>query len=176
MLGSMAGLNSGTRALAAAMAADGGKHVIIVNVPVEIVTLHVHSLREQSGTPEPESIHQLYAGASALAIERVDARTLDMRATLGWARMPFEHVFAASSSIPRLGASVVVSGLRAEVMEVGPTGMPLRVRFHFIEALESSRYSWLAWQGDHPAPWKPPSVGEHLDLPALSMVTALKHE
>jgi phage baseplate assembly protein gpV len=59
------------------------------------------------------------------------------------------------------------------VLENDADGLPSRVRFRFASELESPTRLWLVWEGRAPVAWRPPALGEQVELPALSLFSAL---
>ncbi len=172
-LTSMSRLTAGAHALVAALPDAPGRNVILVNSPVELMSLFGVSIALRAGGPEPASLHQLHAGHSALTVARIDDRTLELTATPGYANRRIERLFTSPGWAARAGEARRVGPLRVTVREVDAHGWPTRVRFAFGEALESKRYAWRVWQGQRVEPWMPPAVGQRVELPGLSLATAL---
>jgi hypothetical protein len=173
MLFGVSGSDRASRALAAALPAQPGQDVVIVNLPFELLTLYASILQRQAAGPEPATLRLLYSGSSALSVERLDAHTLEMRVTRGFGRTPFEAIFTRSQGFPRPGQSVRLGGMTATVVDSNPDGKPTRVRYAFAETLESPRHAWLAWEGDRPVGWTPPAVGETRQLSGVSALEAM---
>lgn len=155
--------------------ARAGRDVVLINAPVELLTNYTLSLRSlhSSSEPPPETLHQLYAGGSELWLERPDARTLELTASDGWARVPFERIFGVVAELPQPDDERVLHNLTVRVLESGHDGRPTRVRFTFPTPLESHERSWLRWQGTAPVAFEPPPVGGRLRIAAQSSLAAL---
>jgi hypothetical protein len=159
MLGQLVGVERSARALADNLPAEGGRDAVIINLPIELLTQFAWCIREELGAPPLNSLHQLYAGDAALELTRIDDRTLDITASRGWGRTPFQRLFSSKGDLPGLGSTRSPRGLQATVLEVTPDGRPLRVRFAFTTALEADQRRWLVWRGNRPRPFVPPAVG-----------------
>jgi hypothetical protein len=172
-LGSVRRFENGTQALVGAM--EPGREVVLVNTPVELLSDYAFAVLEGPSRPHPPplSLHQLYAGTSELWLERVDAHTLDVTATSGWGRVPFERIFCPPEDMPRPGTEVRVRGLLIRVLTATPEGMPETVRFTFDGAIDAEERQWLVWEGTTPVPFTPPAVGQRVRLPPLFVLGAL---
>jgi hypothetical protein len=175
-IGQYAAVENGTRAVVSALPRAMPSQVILVNTPFELLTLYAAMQFKKSGAPPATALQQLYAGTSPLIVERIDANTLELRASLGWGHLPIERVFCAAQDMPRMGSVIALRGMRASVLETNAAGMPNRVRFQFPSRLESSERAWFVWQDTRPVPWHPPAIGASITLPALSFVTSLEPE
>jgi hypothetical protein len=171
------GFERGVRAIVAtvdALPKAPQRHVIIVNTPVELLTMYsMIILRSPPAAHLPESLHQLYSGASGLVAERIDANTLQLTAARGWGRIPFERIFCAAHYMPRPGAGIDLPTMQVSVLEANEHGMPYRVQFRFPNQLEAPERAWYTWQGAGPRPWHPPALGQRITLPALDPLRAL---
>jgi hypothetical protein len=178
-LKSMSGIDAGARAVVAALPEVPGRDVILVNSPVELLSLFAVAIELRAGGPDPASLQQLYAGHAVLSVARIDTRTLELTASPGYCNRRIERFFTSPGWSARVGeerrvgpASCNHEPLRVTVLAVDARGWPTRVRFGFEEPLEATRYAWRSWQGQRAVPWKPPGVGERVALPGLSLATA----
>jgi hypothetical protein len=172
-LGSTQPFANGTTRIIAKL--EPGRDVILVQAPVELLNhyaLLATGVRSYTG-PVPRSLHPLYAGASALWAERVDAFTLDLEVARGWGYVPMERIFGAPEDAPRAGSERSVASFRARVLESTGEGMPRRVRFTFRSPLEAQEHQWLTWQGSEVVTWTPPAIGQRVELAPLSFFEAL---
>jgi hypothetical protein len=168
-------IDNGSRDLVAALPARVPAEVIVVNVPIELVTLYGWTLlREDSAHTPPRVLQSLYAGASELVVERTASDTLEVRAARGWGSQPIERVFGSEAALPRVGTTLQVGALSIQPLESDAAGRPTRVQFRFASALEAPERLWLAWNGRKPQPWRPPALGERVTLPGLGMFTSLR--
>jgi hypothetical protein len=160
-------------AFALANAVRPDRDAVIVNLPLELLTLYTWQLRRANGQHGPPSLHQLYAGASALKLTRIDTRSLELSAEHGWGHTPIEHVFSSGRRLRALATQPVeLRALTARVVATTPDGRPQRVRFTFPTALEENR-TWLAWNGKRPAAFALPAIGQSVELPSLQLASSL---
>jgi hypothetical protein len=154
--------------VASALPQDPPRHVVLVNTPVELLTLY--AWQRLSNDPEskpPETLAQLYAGGSQVTVRRVNERTLELRPEHGWGNVPIERVFA--NVMPQTGAQLRLTGMEISVEEGTSDGRPARVQFRFPTALEDPSLLFLAWHEARPVPWQPPEIGREQTLEALSV-------
>lgn len=155
---------------------EPGRDVVLVQAPFELLSNYVllsTDLRTRTGAA-PRSLHHLYTGASALWVERVDARTLDVEVDRGWGYVPIERVFCTAEDMPRSGAEVRLSAFTARVLRSTAQGMPARVRFTFPSALEANGRQWLTWEDNRVVPFRPPALGKRVRLAPRSFFAALR--
>lgn len=158
--------------LALVNAAPADREVVLVDSPAETIAYYAnHTLRARGAVPR--SLHQLYAGRSDLVFERIDERTLDVHAALGWGSTPYETFFASRSDLPRVGSLRRAGEMQIRILEANSDGRPTRVRFEFPDALESPHRVWLTWDGRGPVPWTPPQLGQRAFVAGQSVMSAL---
>lgn len=167
-LGQTQPFENSSRSIAAQIRAHAATQVVIVNTPIELLGAYATAILAEGSTPRPASIHQLYAGGSALEVERVDTRTLEVRVQEGWGARMLERIFCAESDLPHAGTQLEVEAMAIRVMDTDATGHPLRVRFQFNDAVDAPQRLWLSWQGKRPWLWKPPALGETVKLEPLA--------
>jgi len=156
--------------LATAVPEDPPRRVVLVNAPVELLTLYAWQRRlNEPGSKLPETLAQLYAGGSQLTVRRLDERTLELRPEHGWGSVPIERVFANLADMPEAGTRMRRSGMEIGVEEATSDGRPARVQFRFPTRLEDSSLLFLAWRETRPVPWQPPRIGEEQTLAPLSV-------
>lgn len=156
--------------VASALPQTPPRRVVLVNAPVELLTLYAwQRLLNEPDTERPETLAQLYAGSSQLRVRRIDERTLELRPERGWGSVPIERVFANIAEMPQAGARLRLSGMEIGVEEATSDGRPARVQFRFAMALEDPSLLFLAWHEARPVPWQPPKVGEEQTLEPLSV-------
>jgi hypothetical protein len=173
---SLTATDNASRALAGALPARAGGDVVVVNLPLEMLTMYGRSVREREHPgSSPATLQQLYAGSSALIVRRIDARTLELEAEHGWGAAPTEQVFTTARHLrARARSGPQLRAMRVRVMATTPDGRPARVRFAFPSALESPERTWLCWSGSRPVPFRPPAIGEDVRLPALSLFSSME--
>jgi hypothetical protein len=164
----------GARAIARAVPKALPVDVVLVNVPVELLTMYAAVIAFPAVDPSAQlGIRALYAGGSALVAERTAPDTLEIRSELGWGSKPIERIFCAKRDLPQAGSERALAAMHVSVLETNREGSPTRVRFRFPTPLESPERQWLVWRGRGPTPWQPPALGQRVALPALSIASAL---
>ena len=174
-LGANRPIDNGSRALAAEIAAHRPEQVVLVNAPIELLSLYATTILGDSFAPPRHTLHTLYAGHSVVHIERLDPNTLELQTPRGYGRAPIERVFCRLEDLPRVGEERALVGMHVSVKESNPEGLPTRVQFRFPSPLESPDRLWLVWQHQKPVPWKPPAVGERVTLEPLAVMRSLKN-
>lgn len=169
-LGWQKSISAYTQVLADAV--DHHPETVLVNSPIEILGLYIPPYLDyhRSECKRSEILHQLYAGDSELWVERPDARTLRVTASLGWGYRPFERVFCALEDLPRRGQKIELRNLTVQVVESTEDGRPRVVDFVFPTPLEHSERNWIVWRGKKPIPWTPPETGKRLRIPPLDVL------
>lgn len=159
------------RSSADAMTEHRDKELIVLRHPYDMAEFYASwYLRAQPDrAPRSTSMHQLYAGFSALDVTRVDRTTLEIFAPEGWGNVAFSRLMTSKEAFPSPGESRSFEGMHATVLESNEEGPPTRVRFRFPTDLDAARYQWLTWKNARPARWTPPSVGSTVSLPTLRM-------
>ncbi len=165
-------IDRGSHALANAVPDPAPAQVLVLNTPLELVSLVAWELlqKRERGRATPEAMHQLYAGAGKVEVERIDERTLEMRVEGGWARTPLEGIFASKSAMPHPGVPQVLGPMQITVREAEPDGRPRAVQFRFPDPLETPSRLWLEWRGTALHAWQPPPIGETRVLEPLSVL------
>jgi hypothetical protein len=174
MLAQTLPIEHAAQAITAAVPLRGSKQVIVVSSPLDVLSVHVFTLlaSDPARTP-PESLHQLYTGASRLVARRIDARTLELIADDGWGNFTMERTLSTVPNMPQAGSVLPLHGMQVLVVGSTTDGRPQRVQFRFPTLLEAPDRSWLAWHGQKPVTWKPPAIGETIAFPARYMFNAL---
>jgi hypothetical protein len=167
MLGGVAAIDGAAQSLAQEVEQSGASQAIVVNLPAELMTNAVWSIRNAPDV----FLYQLYAGFSKLTATRPDDHTLEIVAEDSWSTRPLERMFTTRRALPGLHAVRAVEGMRATVLGVDSGGLPNHVRFEFENALESPGRVWLVWEGRRPTRWRPPAIGARVEVPSASMLT-----
>jgi hypothetical protein len=168
-------LQKGVLEIVAQMRTLGGREVVLVNSPSELLMPWAFAMTWDFASQRPASFHQLYAGSAQPVVSRIDDHTLEMFVRRGWGGPPLEAtVRQPMPGVPRVGDSLQLANMRVHVETATASGMPERVRFEFPTPLESNRV-WLIWRGKTLERWSPPALGERVTLDALSAFTSLAH-
>jgi hypothetical protein len=174
MLNQTVPIEHGVQAISAAIPRPAPKQVILVSSPLDVLGVHVSTLlAEDPERTKPDSLHQLYTGASRLTARRIDARTLEVFAEDGWGNSVIERIFSSIPNMPAAGSELALRSMQVVVRASTHDGRPQRVQFRFPTPLEAPDRLWLAWQGTKPVPWNPPAIGETVHFEPLYLFNAL---
>jgi len=173
-LNSNAQIEHGAQALVDVIPRPLPHQVVLVNSPIELISLYASAKLHRPGDAELRSLHQLYAGNSVLQLSRPDAYTLELYAPRGYGRDTFERVFCKVTDLPRLGEERALVDMHVSVRESDAAGRPTRVQFRFPTPLEAPERAWFAWQGTRPQRWVPPAIDEAVELGPLSILSSLE--
>ncbi|MBM4361519.1 MAG: hypothetical protein FJ104_02475 [Deltaproteobacteria bacterium] len=111
------------------------------------------------GHPLPRSLRILHAGADPVLVERLDERTLRLRAAGTFGGVIDWKLFRTRPC--SRGEVVALEGMTATLEEVDAgTGRPLVVRFAFARPIDEATMQWKSWQAGRYSPWAPPAIGE----------------
>jgi hypothetical protein len=163
-------IEAGVRTLAASTARSPGE-VVLVRSPFELLSSYAACFEPAcgDGRAHARTLHQLYAGASELDIERTGDNALQLTVSDGFARTPIERIYAAHDELPRTGDVRTVGAMRVSVLSSTSDGRPVKVLFEFSTPLESPDRTFLIWHGANVSSWRPPPLGESVHIPALAL-------
>ncbi|MEM6704897.1 MAG: hypothetical protein AAF690_19420 [Acidobacteriota bacterium] len=142
------------------------KELVLVN-PSDSIYLPtaVFMMRWTDGRPAPHTIRVLSHGSTDVEVEGVDPNTVELELAQGLFPDAMSR-YHRSSRLPFVpGDRVELEGFSAEVLEVGSTGDPTRLRYRFSSALGREDQLWLVWNGATFERWRPPKPGETKLLP-----------
>jgi hypothetical protein len=140
--------------------------VVVMNAPADPMASYVTITRAALGEPRPRALRWLVSGPGPVYVDRIDDRSLRVKAEGGFIRLPSEALFRSVRDRPfSPGDEVELSDMRVTVTSVGPEGGPTEVLARFERPLEDPTYLWLAWKGAGYAAFSPPPVGARVTLP-----------
>lgn len=140
--------------------------VVLVNPPADPMASYISITRAALGEPRPRALRWLVSGPGPVEIERVDDRSVRVRPSGGFIRLPSEALFRSVRERPfAVGDEVSLDELTVTVTAVMTDGGPSEILARFDRPLEDSSYVWLAWRGAGYAPFVPPAVGGATTLP-----------
>ena len=152
--------------------AIAGQDLVIVNTPDFLIYVaHIPALKTYAGKPYAPRMRALAPTPVALSVARVDERTLDIRMDGGLFAGPLSWLFRDRGHPLRPGDRIELTDLTVTVLEAGPGGDVLAVRFEFGVPLEDASLRWVRWEDDGYVPFTPPAVGQAVELPAARGVT-----
>lgn len=142
--------------------------VIIVNSPMDLVTIALPVMRSSQRQPIPKHTWAFTAGVDPVQLTRVDEHTLLVRPELGFARSPYANMFRGASRPVSMGYTVRLSGLTIEVVSMTPDARPQEAAFHFDASVEDPSLRWFVMGDRHFVPFTPPAVGKRVHLRAIN--------
>ena len=153
---------------------DAADHVVVLVNPVsDALGAYAVVLDAVAGRDLPVAIHGLYAGLSALTVERLDATTLRLTPESPWMAHPSERLSRDPAVEPfSVGDRVRLPHMSITVEAVSDDGRPSRTLVHFDRPLEDPLYQWHAWDVTRFRPFTPPAIGDSVQLPASDPVAA----
>jgi hypothetical protein len=122
------------------------------------------SKRVALGIPKPSRARILALSLGKVTVTRVNANTLRISAAQGLLDSPAHHLIRGNSRPFQLGESIQLSDMTASVVELTNDRRPRVIEFRFDSALESPKWLWVRGIGTGLAPWKPPAVGNSVEL------------
>jgi hypothetical protein len=122
-----------------------GKDLIVVNAPSILHTAYFLVEREFDNLPRPDRLRVLATGDRTFELYRPNTTTLVIRPEAGFMGWTFDR-------------------LSVEILELNGDGRPAAAAFDFGRPLEDESLYWLAWQDTRFVPFRPPGVGERVNL------------
>lgn len=144
---------------------ESAPNAILLNPPAWIVPWFQRAMRVYRGELDPPA-YALYAGTQTLEVQRISERSLELHVSRSWFAAPFEVLRDVSRAPFQVGDRIQLPDFDVEVREVDSTGVPTRARFTFERALDDPSLAFRYWKYSKIEPWKPPPVGERVQLAA----------
>jgi hypothetical protein len=139
--------------------------IVIVNAPSPVNASYLLLRRELDGLSLPRHIRVLAPAIPAVAIRRVDERTLAIRPEGGYLRWVLDQVFRSERNPFAVGDQVRLTGMTATITALTADNRPAEATFRFDVPLESPSLMWLCYRGSRFEPFNPPAVGEAVEIP-----------
>ncbi len=144
-----------------------GQDLVLVNPPDYVYLAQtIPVIRRVEGAPSPRVLRALVAGGSALAITRVDARSLRVELDAGLFPTEFSRYFRSPELRFSVGERVELTDFGVEILSLDAAGDPNALLFRFAVPLEDGSLRWLYWSDGAYAPFRVPAPGETARLPA----------
>jgi hypothetical protein len=144
--------------------------IVVINSPFDLMSTFLPIIRLAKGGALPEHFYTLYSGADTVSITRTSERAIEVRSTRGWLPDMTDRTFRRAPF--RVGDTVGLAGLRADVRGVTTDGRPDVVRFSFPEGLDDPSLVFLVWKSHGLEPFALPPAGTSADVPAAPLVLA----
>jgi len=143
--------------------------VVIVNSPMDLVTIAVPVMRSSLEKPMPKHAWALATGLDPVEITRINDRTVEVRQEGGFLPSLYAQMFRGPDDPVTVGQRFELSEMTAEVVSITEDGRPLEVRFRFDVPLEDPKLIWMVLEGGKLERCAPPAVGDTIRLPAIDM-------
>jgi hypothetical protein len=140
--------------------------LIIVNPPNAFFGHYFSTARVVNNQVAPRHVRVLAPGAAAMHVLRSDERTLIVRPDGGFLAFPFDNVFRGNGHPLRLGDTVLLTNMTAQVTALTQDGRPAETTFRFAERLEYNTFKWLVWKEGKYEAFRLPALGQDVSLPA----------
>ena len=118
------------RAIAASLP-DDAELCVVLNPPLEMTAFYPEAIRVGEGRRWPAHVYYLFAGMSAVEVERVGPRSLELSSDEGWAASGIDRFSRDWNRGFSLADEVVLERAVVRVDAVSQDGRPLRVRVDF---------------------------------------------
>jgi len=148
--------------------------LVMVNAPDPLVATYAVAYRYLADHKMGDSIRLLSAVLrGTLLVTRVDDYALILEPSEGFIQEPLSRVFRSPALPMQVGEQVKLHNMTATVLAVTPQGVPIRVEFRFIRALEDASYIWTIWKDRGFVRFELPQVGQRVTLPAIDYQVAI---
>lgn len=121
--------------------------------------------RELEGRPVPRHMRTLASAIPAVAIRRLDERTLAIRPRRGYLRFALDRVFRSERRDLALGEQVRLTGMTVTISTPTADGRPGEATFRFDEPQESPSFAWISFRGAGFEPFTPPAACREVEIP-----------
>jgi hypothetical protein len=149
------------------------KTLVLVNPPVNPFAAYLPLYWEARGMARPGHFLPLASGFTSLRIRRPDARTLSLRPERGFLGHASELMLRSHARKMLLGETVRLEVATFEVTELTADGRPAEVTVRFEQSLDDPALLLMQWGHTGYVPFKPPTPGEAVTLPAANMLQIL---
>jgi len=145
---------------------DAGRDLIVVNHPLALNMCEALLARAYDRRPIPRSTTVLAPSGAPLRVTRVDERTLELRVADGFFQDTFARLFYTADHPPPANVPYDLPAVRVTVLELTAGSGPRVVRYGFKAPLEDeSTFHWMCSRTGGFVPFKPPAVGQSIELP-----------
>jgi len=145
------------------------RDLIIVTSPDYFLVKLIPMVLAVEKRPKLRRLRALSFGPIAVDITRIDARSLSIKYRGGILQTSLLQLYRDADIPMHPGQVVELKGLRIEITDVTEDGRANRIRFTFDENIEAKRFRWMKWGGTEYVPFRLPTVGATVHLPAATM-------
>jgi hypothetical protein len=142
-----------------------GRTVVIVNAPSPVHAGQLILRRELDGLSMPRHVRVLAPAIPSVSVRRLDERTLSIRPRGGDLRWVLDRVFRSERRPFAPGEQVRLTGMTVTITSLTVDGRPAEATFRFDVPLESPSLLWLCFRGGRFEPFRPPAVGQSVEIP-----------
>lgn len=142
-----------------------GATVVAINNPLAFFVTHLKVMQLAAGKTMPRSIRVLSPSFAALTVERIDARTLRIRAAGGWNAHLFDRLWVSARREWTIGQRIDCGECEVVVVALTGDGRPAAIEARFEAELEDASLHWYRWNRTGFERWTPPAIGETIELP-----------
>lgn len=135
----------------------------------EFTTVYVGIRRRLLGLVEPAEVGLLATNLRPNTYTRVDDDTLRIRTEGGWLATSSERLLRGPRPFA-VGETIARSGFVVEVRALNEAGRPAEIEVHFRRPVDHPDHVWMAFTCDGLGPWRPPAVGETVQLEAYGLL------
>ena len=147
-----------------------GRHVIVMNAPLDVVGIMPPFAIAADGESLPESWLCLHAGPSDIEVERIDEQRLRVTSADRFVNRPCSQLFRDPVTHPfRVGDEIILKDATVTVERVAADGRPESVVFQFDKALSDPSWTWLAMKDSTYVTFEPPAIGSKAVLHGLDL-------
>ncbi len=144
--------------------------IVVINSPFDLISTFLPIIRLAKGGPTPAHFYTLYSGADSVSVTRTSEQTIEVRSTRGWLPDVTDRTFRRTPF--RVGDTVDLARMRADVRGVTTDGRPDVVRFSFPDGLDDPSLVFLVWGSNGLEPFALPRTGASADVQAAPLVLA----
>ncbi len=139
-----------------------GRTVVAVNSPSFLLNAYGFMLPRWGRDAAARLGRTLATGSDPVHVHRPDRFTLVIRPELGFLREATTLLVRGPAHPMRVGETVDVGGMTAEVLELNAEGRPAEVRFRFERPLEDPSFYWVGFVGTAFEEIRLPEPGESM--------------
>lgn len=167
-------INTSGEALGALALPDAGQksslRYLLLNAPSAEATYYFPVTREYHGLHNPATMHALGPNNQALTLTRLDDTTLRVDVPTG-----FKGTITRDVRLQpfKVGDTVHMGGMMAEVDALTASGLPRTVRYRFPDSLDNAHWRVFAWREEGLYQVTPPPPGQSLAIASYDIGRAV---
>lgn len=143
------------------------KVVVFANPPTDPLACYVPIIRASLHEPRPKTIRWLATAATAVTLERIDARTLRVKPQGGFLPTSAEWMLRSVRNPMRVGEIVALEHMSVRITALTDDARPAEAIITFDAPLEDPKFYWMQWIEAGYVPFAPPPIGKTVELPPV---------